>query len=279
MTLPENYDSWEHIQKTYMMEYNRRVHKYFSDVQGNGGLDSPRSSLKLACLLVDGDNEATWSLRTSLFFDVIGYGRKNLATFYGSKLDASVPVAGHPQLFLYFSQDSAAVPIDGSRIDHEKSVRLMKYACKTGEALPAIGKPKLIELANEVKAQFVSAGKGITYTCGKLAVSYTDPPNGFPRGNYILVNSKSEATEIYQKLCNVIDVPYDLNKINVSNPEKDSQLQSSVGTDTILGRQYKKRAFRPIANLRFRYAYVSFGTTAAPVFLIDTTYKNTALIA
>ncbi|MBD2354750.1 hypothetical protein H6G41_08925 [Tolypothrix sp. FACHB-123] len=278
MSLPENFNSWEHLQKTYMLEYNRRVDKFFSDIQGNGDLSSVRSSLKLACRLVDGDNEATWDLRTSLFFDVIGYSRKNLSIFYGSTTDTSTDVSAHPKLCLYFSQDAQAVPADGKRIDHEKTCRLTKFASKAGQALPAITKANLIELANEVKAQFVNANKGTIYTCGKVLVSYTDPINGFPKGNYWLVNSKSEGIELYQKLCNVIDSPFDINKLNVSTPEKDSTTNQNTGNDTILGKQYKRRAYRPVANLRFRYAYVSFGNTAPPIFLIDTTYRNTALI-
>lgn len=276
--LPTNFDGWEHLQSTYMMEYNRRVDKFFSDVQGNGDLSGPRPGLKLACRLVDGDNQATWSLRTSLFFDVIGYSRKNLAIFYGSSLDTALPVSGHPQLFLYFSQDSQAVPVNGKRLDHEKSCRLTRYACKTGQALPAITKANLLEIAREIKTQFVEAKKGLVYTSGKVAVSYTDPPNGFPRGGRWLVNSKSEAITLYQKLCNVIDRPFDINKINVITPEKDSTTQTSTQTDTVLGKQYKEPVYRPIVNLRFRSAYVAFGGSVPPIFLIDTTYRNTALI-
>jgi hypothetical protein len=276
--LPSNFDSWEHLQSTYMMEYNKRVDKFFSDVSGNGDVSGVRPSLKLACRLVDGDNQATWNLRTSLFFDVIGYSRKNLAIFYGSSLDTALPVSGHPQLFLYFSQDSQAVPLNGKRLDHEKSCRLTRYACKTGQALPAITKANLLEIAREIKTQFVEGKKGLVYTSGKVAVSYTDPPNGFPRGGRWLVNSKSEAITLYQKLCNVIDRPFDINKINVITPEKDSTTQASTQTDTILGKQYKEPAYRPVANLLFRYAYVSFGGSASPIFLIDTTFRNTALI-
>ncbi|OUL36360.1 hypothetical protein BV372_08045 [Nostoc sp. T09] len=277
--LPSNFDSWEHLQNTYMLEYNKRVDKFFSDVAGNGDLSNVRSSLKLACRLVDGDNQATWNLRTSLFFDVIGYSRKNLSIFYGSSIDTNLPVAGHPQLFLYFSQDSQAVPVNGKRLDHEKSCRLTRYASKSGQSLPAITKANLLEIATEIKQQFVSGGKGIVYTAGKVSVSYTDPANGFPRGGRWLVNSKSEAITLYTKLCNVVDRPFDINKINVNTPEKDSTTQVITATDTVLGKQYKESAYRPVANLRFRYAYVSFGSNISPIFLIDTTYRNTALLA
>lgn len=277
--LPPNFDSWEHLQQTYMREYNKRVDKFFSDVQGDGDLSGARPSLKLACRLKDDDNIAIWNLRTSLFFDVIGYSRKNLSIFYGSNLDIALPVAGHPQLFLYFSQDSQSVPPNGKRLDHEKSCRLTRYACKSGQALPAVTKANLLDIAREIKQQFIENKKGIVYTAGKLAVSYTDPANGFPRGGRWLVNSKQEAIALYQKLCNVIDRPFNIDFINVNTPEKDSISSTSTQNDTVLGKQYKQAAYRPVVNLRFRYAYVSFGGSISPIFLIDTTYRNTALIA
>ena len=279
--LPDNFDPFEHLQKIYIPQHNALVKQYFSDLADDWkpNIASPRSSLRVACTMVDNDNQSMMSLRHHLLFDLLGYNKKNLAIFYGSSLDAALPVSGHPQLFLYFSQDSQAVPADGKRLDHEKSCRLTRYACKTGQALPAITKANLVEIAREIKSQFVEAKKGIVYTSGKIAVSYTDPPNGFPRGGRWLVHSKSEAISLYEKLCNVVDRLFDINKINVITPEKDSTTnQTPIQTDTVLGKQYKQPVYRPVANLRFRYAYVSFGGTATPIFLIDTTLRNTALI-
>lgn len=278
--LPDNFDPFEHLQKIYIPQHNALVKRYFSDLGDNWkpNIASSRSALRVACTMLDNDNQLMMNLRHHLFFDLLGYGKKNLAIFYGSTTDISTDVSAHPKLCLYFSQDAQAVPADGKRIDHEKTCRLTKYASKAGQALPAITRANLIELANEVKAQFVSAGKGLVYTCGKTLASYTDPVNGFPKGNYWLVNSKSEGIELYQKLCNVIDAPFNIDKLNISTPEKDSTTNQNIGSDTILGKQYKRRAYRPVANLRFRYAYISFGNTAPPIFLIDTTFRHTALI-
>ncbi|QHG15812.1 hypothetical protein [Nostoc sp. ATCC 53789] len=279
--LPDNFDPFEHLQKIYIPQHNAIVNRYFSDLGDDWkpNIASARSALRVACTMVDNDNQLMMSLRHHLLFDLLGYSKKNLAIFYGSSLDTALPVSGHPQLFLYFSQDSQAVPVNGKRLDHEKSCRLTRYASKAGQALPAITKANLIEIAREIKTQFVEGKKGLVYTSGKISVSYTDPPNGFPRGGRWLVNSKSEAISLYQKLCNIVDRPFDLNKINVITPEKDSSTQASTQTETILGKQYKEPAYRPVANLRFRYAYVSFGGSASPIFLIDTTFRNTALIA
>ncbi|WP_292730110.1 hypothetical protein [Nostoc sp. JL31] len=95
-----------------------------------------------------------------------------------------------------------------ARKNAEKSVRLMKFSCASGNAKPAITKATMTEIANEIKTTFLSSTRGITYTTGNKSASYTDPDNGFPKGNYLLVNSRTDAVEIYQKICNVIDVPF-----------------------------------------------------------------------
>jgi hypothetical protein len=221
-------------------------------------------------------------MRHNLFINVIGYSRKNLAIFYGSRFDNAPAVAGHPQLFFVFSQDAAASPTEESPIQHEKSVRLMKFSCISsdddGSTKPAITKANMTEIANEIKLQFLSSGKGITYTTGNKSASYTDPENGFPKGNYLLVNSRADGIEIYQKICNVIDVPFKQEKLIVNDPDKPSTTTASAGKVTILGKQVQNRRYRPVAVLRFRSAYISLGNLVPPVFLIDTTLRNTGLV-
>ncbi len=41
-------DPFEHLQQTYKTEFNRRVDRYFKDVEGNGDLSGPRPSLKIS---------------------------------------------------------------------------------------------------------------------------------------------------------------------------------------------------------------------------------------
>ncbi|BAY21690.1 hypothetical protein NIES2100_14470 [Calothrix sp. NIES-2100] len=278
MTLPDDFNPFEHLQQTYKTEFNRRVDRYFNDVQGTGDLSSTRSSLKLACRITDDDNDAIMNMRHNLFFNVIGYGRKNLAVMYGSTFSNAPPLAGHPQLFFVFSQDASATPTEESPVQHEKTVRLMKFACTSGHSKPAITKADMTEIANEIKTTFLSGGRGITYTCGNKAASYTDPENGFAKGNYILVNAKSDGVEIYEKICNVIDVPFRSDKVLINDPEKPSTTTATAGKITILGKQVQKRRFRPVAVLRFRSAYISLGALVPPVFLLDTTMRNIGLV-
>nr|MBE9202140.1 hypothetical protein [Nodularia sp. LEGE 06071]MCC2696073.1 hypothetical protein [Nodularia sp. LEGE 04288] len=140
-------------------------------------------------------------------------------------------------------------------------------------------KANMVEIANEIKAVFLDAKKGITYTTGNKSASYTDPDNGFPKGNYLLCNSKADAVSIYSKMCNVIDVPYKGDgHIVVNDPDKPSTTTATAGKTTILGKQVQNRRYRPVAILRFRYAYISLGNLIGPTFLIDTTLRNQSLV-
>ncbi|MGI2909043.1 hypothetical protein [Tolypothrix sp. VBCCA 56010] len=213
------------------------------------------------------------------FYNVMGYSRKNLAVVYGSKFDTAPPVAGHPQLFLHFSQDGAAQPIDEPLIEHEKSCRLMKFSCSSEGTKSAISRTDMTAIANKIKTLFLDNKKGITYTTGNKSASYTDPDNGFAKGNYLLVNSKADAVNIYSKICNAIDVPYRGDShIILNDPDKASTTTATAGKTTILGKLRNNRRYRPVAILRFRYAYISLGNLISPIFLIDTTLRNQSLV-
>src|SRR6476646_4415654 len=263
--LPDGFDPFEHLQSTYRLEYNKRIDRYFKDVEGNGDLSTPRASLKLACRIVDNDNDAMMAMRRSLFFDVLGASKKGLAVVYGDKWDVAPPVAGHPLLFVVFTQDESSVVPGEQPLIKEKSVRLMKYAVESGHLKPPITKEIMHDIAVEIKSLFISANRGITYTCGNKSASYTDPDNGFAKGNYMLVNSKADATEIYSKLCNAIDVPYlGDSHVLVNDPDKPSTTSATAGHRTVLGKQVQNKRFRPVGVLRFRYAYIGLGTIVPP---------------
>ena len=135
MALPDNFSPFEHLQDMIRLGHNRIVREYFSD-RGNESwepeITTTRGSLRVAATMNDTDTATMMLLRLYLFYDVIGFGRRGLATFYGSRFDTAPAVAGTPQLFLVFSQDEAASPPEESPIQHEKSVRLMRYASATG---------------------------------------------------------------------------------------------------------------------------------------------------
>nr|MDZ8058387.1 hypothetical protein [Nostoc sp. EkiNYC01] len=274
--LPDNFDPFEHLQKIYIPQHNALVKRYFSDL-GNDwkpNIASSRSALRVACTMTDNDNQLMMNLRHHLLFDLLGYGRKNLAIFYGSRENQEQPVEGHPKIVFYFSQDSESLPSEQDyKADAEYSVRLMQLE-NTSSNL----RTKLVEIANEIKVQFLSAGKGIILTKGNLCVSYKDVKNGFPNGSKILTNTEADAIDIYQRICNVVDVTFNEQKITVGNPKKPSTTGNVTETQIIMGKTRKKRAYRRVVNVRFRYAYALIPGEPQPVFLIDTTYRYTPLV-
>ncbi|MEH2169337.1 MAG: hypothetical protein V7K41_22300 [Nostoc sp.] len=274
--LPDNFNPFEHLQKIYIPQHNVLVKNYFSDL-GNDwkpNIASPRSALRVACTMVDSDNQLMMSLRHHLLFDLLGYGRKNLLVYYGSQEAIEPPVIGHPKIVFYFSQDSEAVAVGQARkADAEYSVRLMEL-----ENTSINLKTKLIEIAKEIKTQFVESKRGIILTKGKLGVIYKDPKNGFANGRRILANTEGDAVDIYKRICNVVDVPFDEEKITLSTPKKNSTVGEVTKTQVVLGKTKKVKAYRRVSNVRFRYAYCLIPGEPQPLFLVDTTFRYRALV-
>jgi hypothetical protein len=274
--LPDNFDPFEHLQKIYIPQHNALVKRYFSDLAPDWkpNIASSRSALRVACTITDNDNQLMMELRHNLLFDLLGYGRKNLFIYYGSIENIEPPVEGHPKIVFYFSQDSQSMSATQNyKADAEYSIRLMDLE-NTSTNLHT----KLVEIANEIKTQFVDAKQGIILTKGNLAVGYKDPKHGFSTGRRILSSTEADAIDIYRRMCNVIDAPFDEEKITVSNPKKPSTIGAVTQTQIIMGKTRKKRAYRRVTNVRFRYAYALIPGEPQPVFLVDTTYRYNPLV-
>ena len=274
MTLPDDYNPKEFLQDVFKKSANKEVARFFGDLGENWepSLADGRSQLRVACTHQEIDTTEMTSLRHALLHDILGYGKNGLVLFYGSRESQEPPVQGHPKVVFYFSQDAQAVPSEEHKADAEYSVRLMTLQNTSADL-----HSKLVEISNEIKTQFIEGKKGIILTKGNLLISYKDPTHGF-RSGQILSNSEADAIDIYKRICNVVDVPFDEQKITVHNPKKPSTIGLSSGTQTIMGKIRKKRAYRRVVNVRFRYAYALIPGEPNPVFLVDTTYKYTALV-
>lgn len=275
MPLPEDYNPKEFLQDTFKKSANKEVARFFADLGDNWepSLADGRNQLRVACTHQETDTVAMTQLRHALLYDVLGYGKSGLALYYGSRESQDPPVIGHPKIVFYFTQDGASVPPGELKADAQCSVRLMKLENTSTEL-----KTVLTRIANERKTQFFENKNGIVFTKGNLIVSYKDPKNGFPNGTKILTNKESDAIKMYQKICNVVDVIYDEQNITVHNPKKASTIGLSAGTQVIMGKTRKKKAFRRVVNVRFRYAYALIPGEQKPVFLIDTTQRFTPLL-
>lgn len=275
MPLPDNYNPKEFLQDTFKKSANKEVALFFNDLGENWepSIADGRSQLRMACTHQEPDTVAMTQLRHDLLYDVLGYGRHGLALFYGSRENQEPPVIGHPKVVFYFSQDAQSVPNEEYKADAEYSVRLMQLE-NTSSNLHS----KLLEIGNEIKAHFITSKKGIILTKGNLCVSYKDPTKGFPNGSKILTNTENDAIDIYRRMCNVIDIIFDETKITVHNPKKPSTIGFTTGTQVIMGKTRKKRSYRRVVNVRFRYAYALIPGEPQPVFLVDTTNRYKSLV-
>ncbi|MBN3957506.1 hypothetical protein [Nostoc sp. NMS8] len=276
MPLPDDFSPFEHLQSVIIQQHNHIVKDYFKDMGDDWEPEvaTGRGSLRVACTILDEDSALVMAMRHRLLFDVLGYNKAGLMVYYGSKESIEPPVEGHPKIVFYFSQDSASVPsTQDYKADAEYSVRLMGLE-NTSTNLHS----KLVEIATEIRTQFLEAKQGIILTKGNLGVIYKDPAHGFSNGRRILANTEAEAIDIYKRMCNVIDVIFDEEKITVSNPKKPSTTGTVTQTQVIMGKTRKKRAYRRVVNVRFRYAYALIPGEPQPVFLVDTTYRYHPLV-
>lgn len=264
MSLPEKFNHFEHLQDLLRREHNKVVRRWFKDL-GNDwkpNTSTPRSALRVACEIDDKDTAIMTLTRLYLFYEVMGYGRKRLGVFYGQPAyDFQESFEGRPQVFLYFSQDKAAVPDGLEPVFAEISFRLMDETPET------MTEQKAKSLAKSIANVFVDSGKGIYFSKGKQIVSYNDRKLGYKLQIY--ATNDNEGEKIIKKVLAVQGHKFDEDKMSVSNPKKAS-VNVAKGTKLVYGKQRKKRRWRPTARVRFREAYLYLHGLDTTIPLIDT---------
>ncbi|MEH1981412.1 MAG: hypothetical protein V7L27_19450 [Nostoc sp.] len=268
--LPDNFDPFQHLKQTYFPQHNAAVALYFNDLPTDWkpNIATARSSLKVACTITPDDNELLIAMRHRLFWDLLGYGNSNLIVYNGSTNDIAPPVAGHPKVYFYFSQDIASVPHGTARLDAEYSFRLVKETAAT------YTKAKATALATLIKEFFVVSGQGIQFAKGKNIYRYSDPMNGYRL--MIYAHQETDALPVIQKMLECTETVYDENKLTTHEPLRDNTVTPTE--QLVYEKEIIPPKFRPTANVRFRYAYLEIPLVKKPVYLVDTTSKHIPLV-
>ncbi|QLE54838.1 hypothetical protein [Nostoc sp. TCL26-01] len=269
MPLPDN--TFEHLQDVIRKQHNAKVRDFFSDLGGEDWepeIATNRGSLRTACTILDNDTAPVMEMRFRLFYDILGVGKEDLVVFHGVRNDESIPVEGRPLICFYFSQDAAATPDNLDPVDAEYSFRIMD------ETQATFTEAKARTLGLKIKQEFIVSGKGIVFTKGKNIYKYVDEVKGYR--NRIYSNSEPDAIDVIRRLLACQNFTFDDDKLTVSQPKKNST--STTATHLVYGKQRKKKRFRPIANIRFRYAYMSLPGMNKDVFLVDTTGRYNPLV-
>ena len=240
--------------------HNREVYRYFKDVTDIE--DTTRKKLRDYCLIQANDSITDAKLKI-LIFDRYAQKSHLKPIIYGvpkSNFDETVEYL--PQIYLYFNQDSQAVPSGDVAIDACNHIRIFS---ETRETITPI---KAEALARKIASQFVVNGTGFTFTKGKYLLYYKDKSIHFETKVYAL--NEVEGTQVIKKLLGIQDFAFDNNKLTVSAPKKDS-ITNPVGTTRVYTKTVSKQRYRPVGNVRFRYATLLLHGLGRDINLVDTT--------
>lgn len=267
MTLPENFDSWEHLQSTILKIHNKLVRENFSDQDDNFDVNVPRSSLKLASLMNDNETSSMLLTRMLFFLFYVGYAYDNLEPYYGipvAELQSNVKFK--PQLTFYFREDL------GDAFENDQRPIRARISKRLNETSGTITKTKLINLANKIKTGLCSGG-GYKFKRGKELYTYKDEEKGY---NFQLYTwSKLEAKEVINKIMDIFtDTPDWKQLFHHISEEPSSAFPTVAGTLNILGETEKLPAKRRIGHVRFQRCDCRIWGKTKPVTLVDRTGKT-----
>lgn len=242
---------------------NREVREYFSDLGGEDwdpDITTARGSLRHGCTHIDADSLLITLLRCWLF-DMVR-GLHSNVPFYG------VPVASfgeqrrfRPQIKLFFQEDLQDVEPGYTPVTGEIGIRLMDHDYDT------ITTALAQTYATRIRQSW-AIGNGRIWRKGKLMASYTDWAKGYQL--QILCRTEGEAREIIE---NVLDIQNDSpnwERMNISeNAAAAAAYPTIPGNEIIYGKSRRRPRRRPIADVRFRSAFLHIWGMPQPIVLVD----------
>lgn len=263
MTLAPEFQHVEHLQSVIRRWVNREVRDYFSDLGGDEwdeDITTPRGSLRIACTHIDSDSLMMTHMRWQLFerirrqaFDMPYYG---------------IPVAGFhearkfkPQIQLYFQEDIQDVEPGFKPVTGQLSFRLMDYDSDT------ITPPIAETFANRVELNFFNGG-GYLWRKGRLMCSYTDRARGYQF--QILSRSDTVARELVERALDVQNHTPDWKFFRVSQTQNEAERYPVIPpNERIYGEIRRTPRRRPVADVRFQFAFLDVHGLTNPVPLVD----------
>lgn len=217
MTLPENFSPFEHLQSVLTRVHNKRVRDAFREDVLDDDINTPESSLKHACMIVDNDTATMMLLRMYLFDFLRGDLIHNIgdsiigipSSEFGEK------VAYKPQVILSF-RESMKDAKSHQRYKHPKRMRISFRLMIEEDQITQT-------LINRIKADIKTLlPSSFSFRTGLHDMSYRDPSHGFKL--LIPFASEWECFDLIQKVCNIANAPFNKTLCRshdyVSPPEK-----------------------------------------------------------
>ncbi|MCT7949997.1 hypothetical protein NG798_09380 [Ancylothrix sp. C2] len=263
MAIPDNFSPFEHLQDLLRKFENKKVLKYFRnvDVDNDLNLNIPETNLKYACTHQDKDTASMTIMRILLFHFLIN----SESTFQ----DEHPPILGipaadsgiihRPQVKLFFLEDSADVDDGFSPLWLECSFRLNDETSETmTEAKAGI-------LAKKIE-QIFGANGGYIFKKGKEKYLYLDKEEGYDFR--LLARSETDARNLIEKVLlirNHVIKPAILDKMN--RDDEMTAFPTVPPKKLVFGKQRNAKRKRPIADVRFAYAILHIDGLVNPVQL------------
>lgn len=253
MPLPNNFSDSKHVKEVVRSVINKMVRLEFmepNEVNWEPNITTPKASLRKACTHDVKDSLILTVARLLIFYlikgklkDLIGNGN----SYSDEQTEMKSRLVKHPKIILYFYQDKDAVPPGNFPLKATVGFRLMD------ESVSSFTEAKACILANKIKAEFCTAGKGNTHRKGKYMATYYDYELGY-RINALVLN-KQEGIDLVKAVLRIQNHVYDPDRFQLNEPERNSE-NNPTGTITVMGKQVAKPRWRPTAIMRFCFAKV-----------------------
>lgn len=117
-------------------------------------------------------------------------------------------------------------------------------------------------------------GKGVMFTKGKDIYAYVDKAKGYRMQIYC--TTEPDAVDIITRVLRIRGHVYEKENLTKHEPKRTSN--PKPGKHLVYGKQRAKKRYRPIANVRFRYATCEIPGMNREVVLYDTTNKLPAIV-
>ncbi|BAU65664.1 Genome sequencing data, contig C298 [Stanieria sp. NIES-3757] len=257
--------NWENMRSFLRKAYNREVNEWFKDIADEFPENTTgRANTKRACLILPKESQNSALLKVLNFRFVVQ--RSHLRPHvYGLPIGSDQAIRKHkPQITLFFKEDMEDIDPDYEAVEGQISYRLMNESSET------ITKAELTSIANKIKVQF-GGGDGdnaFRWDKGKDLASYVEKNKGYQF--QLLVRNKTDAKDLVTRvLATNSDVP-DWKYLSYKEADEPTSTYPTLpGTQTILGKITREPRIRPIARVRFQYAYCSIWARKQPVILYD----------
>jgi len=267
MSLPDQFNAFEHLQDTWRKVHNRRVREHFRDLaepdqEWDATIETPRGALRVACTMSDNDTADMTIIRTLLFWVVLGEASALQVPVYGIPVPAYQEARKfNPQIMLYFQEDLQDVADGYAPVTGEITFRLMNQSAQT------LSQAEVQQYALRVRSAFAS-GMGYVWKKGKVMCSYTDRERGYQFK--MLCRSKAEGKSLIQQVLDIQNHTPNWKFLNTSENEEVMERYPTVPPNqTILGRSRRMPRARPIADVRFQFASLHIWGLQNPIVLVD----------